>query len=73
MPIKLLKIQLGFSILQLFQKNDIVKHGLSSTASTKIYYSELIKLATDEKVIQLIEDFHNEVNKNYNEFTKYSK
>jgi len=72
-PIKLLKTQLGFSILQLFEENDFVKYGLSSTASTKMYYSELIKLATDEKVIQLIEDFHNEVNKNYNEFTKYSK
>jgi hypothetical protein len=72
-PIDLLKTQLGFSILQLFPENDFVKYGLSSPTITKTESSELIKLAKDEKIIQFIKDFHNNVNKNYNEFSKWSK
>jgi hypothetical protein len=72
-PIDLLKTQLGYSILQLFEESDYEKYGLSLPPITKIYSSELIRLANDEKVIQFIEGFHNEVYKNYNRFAKCSK
>ncbi len=72
-PIDLLKTQLGYSILQLFEESDYEKYGLSLPPITKIYSSELIRLANDEKVIKFIEGFHNEVYKNYNRFAKCIK
>ena len=71
-PIILLKTQLGLSILELFAY-DYVIYGLTPPPITKIYPSELIKLARDKKIIQLIKEFHNQVDKNYIGFTMCSK
>ena len=71
--IRTLRTKLGYSVLQLFKEDILAGSEQSLTPDSKKYLDELRKIASDEKVKKLINDFYKEANKNYNGFTKYAK
>ncbi len=71
--IRTLRTKLGYSVLQLFKEDILAGSEQSLTPGSKKYLDELRKIASDEKVKKLINDFYKEVNKNYNGFAKFGK
>jgi hypothetical protein len=75
MPIHLLKTQLGYSILQLFPYMDC--HHFNSILTEKQIQEhseekeELRNIASDLKIINLIDDFYKQINKKYQKFIQF--
>ena len=69
-----LKLQFGFSILQLFNKpSETDLYFLSEYESDKKYYSILKELAKDKGIRQLINEINNDFREHYDEFIRNSE
>ncbi len=67
-----LKLQFGFSILQLFNKpSELYLYYLLKDESTRQYDSILKELAKDKGIRQLINEINNDFREHYDEFIRY--
>jgi hypothetical protein len=77
-PIRLLKTQLAYSILQLFPTTLDTSFGSHSTNDLERHFvelhSELVLLASDSKLRRLVtDDFYKQIDKKYQVFIKFTK